>query len=60
MPDYIMPNWSCHRGEDISDVQRDYLEFILEWMEDNDVDNEELYEAIEDELSMRDRSHVDF
>ena len=61
MPDYTMPYWSKHAGEDISDVPRKYLEWLLEWIEDLDNwDDTELYEAAEEELAMRDRSYIDF
>lgn len=61
MPDYLMPHWSKYNGEDISDVPRNYLEWLQEWIEDkDDWDDNELVEAIENELAMRDRSHIDF
>jgi len=55
--DYIFP-FGIHRGELIDDVPRGYLEHLLEqdwldrWLG--------LEEAIEDQLAMRDRSHVTF
>ena len=61
MPDYIMPHWSKHSGEDISDVPRRYLEWLLEWIEDKDNwTDTEFVDAIEEELAMRDRSYIDF
>ena len=58
MIEYIMPHWSKYSGEDISDVPRSYLEFLLEmdWIDSHP----ELLEAIEDNLSIRDRSHLTF
>ena len=58
MIEYTMPHWSKYRGEDISDVPRSYLGFLLEqdWIDNHP----ELVEAIDDNLAIRDRSHITF
>ena len=58
MIEYTMPHWSKHSGKDISDVPRNYLDFLLEqdWI-DNHPD---LVDAIEDQFAIRDRSHITF
>jgi len=58
MIEYTMPHWSVHRGENIADVPRDYLEFLLEqdWIDKHP----NLVEAIEDQFAIRDRSHITF
>ena len=58
MIEYIMPYWSKYAGEDISDVPRDYLDFLLEqdWIDKHP----DLVEAIEDQFGIRDRSHITF
>jgi len=56
-----------YSGEDISNVPRKYLNWLLEELEDedsffilSDKDKEELLEAIEEQLQIRDRSYIDF
>lgn len=58
MIDFTMPHWSKYKGQDIGDVPRSYLEFLLEqgWIDKHP----KLIEAIEDNLSIRDRSHITF
>lgn len=58
MIDYIMPHWSKYAGEDISDVPRKYLDFLLEqdWIDKHP----DLIEAAEDQFAIRDRSHITF
>ena len=58
MPDFIMPHWSKHAGDDISIVPRDYLEWLQEqeWI----AKHKELLDAIDEDLEQRDRSHVTF
>jgi len=55
--EYYMP-WGKHSGKNIDDVPRHYLTWISEqeWIEEHP----ELEEAIEEQLAMRDRSHVTF
>ncbi len=57
--EYIMP-WGKHVGEAIDDVPRHYLEWLLEqnWIEKPR--HQELYEAVEEQLAIRDRSHITF
>ena len=58
MIDYYMPHWSKYAGDEISDIKRSYLEFLLEqdWIDKHP----DLLEAIEDQLAIRDRSHLTF
>ena len=56
-----------YSGEDISNVPRKYLNWLLEELEYedsffilSDKDKEELLEAIEEQLQIRDRSYIDF
>ena len=56
-----------YSGEEISNVPRKYLNWLLEELEDEDSffilldkDKEELSEAIEEQLQIRDRSYIDF
>ena len=58
MDDFYMPHWSKYQGEDISDVPRNYLEFLLEqeWIDKHP----KLVEAIDYQLIVRDRSHITF
>jgi len=56
-----------YAGEDISNVPRKYLNWLLEELEEedsfwilSDKDKTELTEAIEEQLQIRDRSHIDF
>ena len=56
-----------YSGEDISNVPRKYLNWLLEELEESDSffilsdkDKEELSEAIEEQLQIRDRSYIDF
>lgn len=58
--DYVMPEWSKYHGESIDNVPRSYLEFLLEqkWIEETR--HQELCQAIEDQLAIRDRSHITF
>ena len=53
--EFYMP-FGKHKGEDISTVPRKYLVWI---QEDVDMDDYEgLEDAIDEELAMRDRSHI--
>lgn len=56
--DFVMP-WGKYKGDKIQDVPRKYLEYIIEWIEENGLedDNEDLLEAIEYTKKVRDRSH---
>lgn len=58
MIELTMPHWSKYAGEDISDVPRSYLNFLLEipWIGNHP----DLLEAIEDQFAIRDRSHITF
>lgn len=58
MDDFYMPHWSKYAGDDIADVPRDYLDFLLErsWIDKHP----DLVEAIEDQVAIRDRSHMTF
>jgi len=56
-----------YAGEDISNVPRRYLNWLLEELEEedsfwilSDKDKAELTEAIEEQLQIRDRSHITF
>ena len=56
-----------YSGEEISNVPRKYLNWLLEELEESDSffilsdkDKEELTEAIEEQLQIRDRSHITF
>ena len=53
--DYVMP-WGKHKGEKLMDVPRSYIEWVLEqdWATDNR--NIELWDNLEDQLLVRDRS----
>jgi uncharacterized protein (DUF3820 family) len=57
MIEYAMP-WGKYQGEQIQDVPRRYLNWLLEqdWIDEH----EELVEAIEDQLAVRDRSYSKF
>jgi len=56
----ILPEWSKHKGKEVEEVPSDYLHWLIEqdWMEKERL--EELYEAIEYELDVRDRSDGHF
>lgn len=63
---YIM-KFGKYSGEEIHDVPRRYLNWLLEELEDSDSffilsdkDKEELEEAIVEEFALRDRSHITF
>lgn len=58
MIDYTMPHWSKYSGDQICDVPRSYLNFLLEmsWIDKHP----DLIEAIEDQFAIRDRSHITF
>ena len=56
-----------YSGEDISNVPRKYLNWLLEELEEEDSffilskkEKEELSETIEEQLQIRDRSYIDF
>ena len=56
-----------YSGEEISNVPRKYLNWLLEELEESDSffilsnkEKEELSEAIEEQLQIRDRSYIDF
>ena len=49
-----------YSGESLDDIPRNYLEWLLEQDFMYKKDKENLLEAIEAQLSMRDRSHVIF
>jgi len=57
--EYYMP-WGKYRGENIDNVPRHYLEWLLEQEWIGDKKNESFVEAIEAQLAMRDRSHISF
>ena len=59
MNEYYMP-FGKHSGESLDNIPRSYLEWLLEqeWMYKKDKEN--LLEAIEEQLQMRDRSHITF
>jgi len=66
LQEYII-KFGKYAGEDISNVPRKYLNWLLEELEEedsffilSDKDKEELTEAIEEQLQIRDRSHIDF
>lgn len=58
--------FSKYNGKDISDVPRKFLNWCLEMIEDGEFkwmtseDKKELEKAIEEELALRDRSHITF
>lgn len=58
MENFVIPHWSKYKGKAIGDVPRSYLEFLLEqsWINKHP----ELEEAIEEDLEIRDRSHITF
>lgn len=62
MPDYIMPHWSKYRGKDISRCPRHYLNWLIDWIEEENLQerNADLLTAIDEELEQRDRSHDKF
>lgn len=52
-----------HRGKELKDVPSDYLQWLMEELEDNEKFNErnpELYEGVEEEIEIRDRSDGHF
>lgn len=52
-----------HRGKEIEDIPSGYLQWLLETLEDDDKFNERnpgLYEAVEEEIEIRDRSDRHF
>ncbi len=66
MTSYIM-KFGKYSNEEIHNVPRRYLNWLLEELEDpdsffilSDKDKEELEEAIEEEFALRDRSHITF
>jgi len=66
LQEYTM-KFGKYSGEDISNVPRKYLNWLLEELEEKDSffilsnkEKEELSEAIEEQLQIRDRSYIDF
>jgi len=66
LQEYII-KFGKYSGEDISNIPRKYLNWLLEELEEkdsffilSDKDKEELSEAIEEQLQIRDRSYIDF
>jgi len=55
--EYYMP-WGKYRGENIDNVPRSYLEYLLEqeWIDKHP----KLEDAIEEQLEIRNRSHLEF
>jgi len=56
-------NFGKHKGEDISSIPSDYLEWLIETLEDDPKFNKQkpgLFEEIEDELQTRERSYSHF
>lgn len=52
-----------YKGQDLGEIPSDYLQWLMETLEDDDRFSRQypdLYEEVEEELAIRERSHAHF